>query len=162
MTPLPTPHPSWRGWVHLSHVVRAPPLVSALGPSPESQVTCLSWVLQVPGPCLNLEDTEINAPCSWARRSSPWERDAGPCQVGRCAGQGKLRIDLFLGLGDIYTGVALKWLFKRYVLCTFHNFFNSLWIDRLPITLIYFLWFTSYYFLHFDGERKHLFFYVYF
>lgn len=70
--------------------------------------------------------------------------------------------DLFLGLGDIYTGVALKWLFKRYVLCTFHNFFNSLWIDRLPITLIYFLWFTSYYFLHFDGERKHLFFYVYF
>ena len=37
-----------------------------------------------------------------------------------------------------------------------HFFLSSLWIDGPPRILLYFLQFTSYYFLHFDGELKYL------
>lgn len=65
--------------------------------------------------------------------------------------------DLFLNLGGNCVGVALKLLSN----CMFYAlwidiFFSSLWIERLPIILLEYLWITSYSFLYFDGGLKYL------
>lgn len=86
--PLLSILPQLMWWVHLSHV-RASASCLALGLIPESCTTSLSWVLQVPSPWLDSEDTEVNVPCSWAQRISPWEQEAGPGQTRWCVGQGK-------------------------------------------------------------------------
>lgn len=64
--------------------------------------------------------------------------------------------DLFLNLGGSCIGVALKLLSNCMFYALFTFFFSSLWIERLPIILLEYLWITSYSFLYFDGGLKYL------
>lgn len=64
--------------------------------------------------------------------------------------------NLFLNLSGSCIGVALKLLSNYMFNALFRFFFSSLWIERLPIILLKFLWINSYSFFHFDGGLKYL------